>query len=306
MTIRIAIIGFGKIAELEHLPAILADKRFELKAVVSTGSDPGLPVPFFPDLAALLDAMAGHIDAVAICTPPVVRYEIARQAIAAGLAVLLEKPPAATLGELDELERCARIKGSAVYAGWHAQHAAGVSAAAAALAGSDIASLEISWREDVRKFHPGQEWIWKAGGFGVFDTGINALSIATRILPFPLIVRSARLLVPSNKQSPIAAMIDFGGTGRTADIDWRGIGPQHWMISVNTADGRKVELRDGGSRLLIDGILQNGESLSGYASIYDSFASVFGSGSVKIDKDPLRIVADAFLVGSRELTEPFS
>ena len=33
------------------------------------------------------------------------------------------------------------------------------------------------------RWHPGQEWIWQAGGFGVFDPGINALSIVTRILP---------------------------------------------------------------------------------------------------------------------------
>jgi hypothetical protein len=43
--------------------------------------------------------------------------------------------------------------------------------------------VEIVWHEDVRKWHPGQQWIWEPGGFGVFDPGINALSIATRIFP---------------------------------------------------------------------------------------------------------------------------
>ncbi len=37
-------------------------------------------------------------------------------------------------------------------------------------------------KEDVRRWHPGQDWIWEAGGFGVFDPGINALSILTEVL----------------------------------------------------------------------------------------------------------------------------
>ena len=62
------------------------------------------------------------------------------------------------------------------------------------LAGKRIASMDIRWHEDVRKWHPGQEWIWAPGGFGVFDPGINALSIASRILPQRLFVRSAELV----------------------------------------------------------------------------------------------------------------
>ena len=40
-----------------------------------------------------------------------------------------------------------------------------------------IRTLTVAWKEDVRIWHPGQAWIWKAGGLGVFDPGINALSI---------------------------------------------------------------------------------------------------------------------------------
>ena len=66
---------------------------------------------------------------------------------------------------------------------WHAQHHATVDAAARALAGKRVASMGIIWHEDVHKWHPGQDWIWQPGGFGVFDPGINAFSIATRISP---------------------------------------------------------------------------------------------------------------------------
>ena len=44
---------------------------------------------------------------MAICTPPQVRHRIAREALAAGKHVLLEKPPAATLSELEDLKDAA-------------------------------------------------------------------------------------------------------------------------------------------------------------------------------------------------------
>ena len=59
----------------------------------------------------------------------------------------------------------------------------------------------------MRRWHPGQEWIWKAGGFGVFDPGINALSIATHIIPKSFFVTSAILDFPDNRQAPIAAVV---------------------------------------------------------------------------------------------------
>ena len=69
--------------------------------------------------------------------------------------------------------------------------------------------MEIIWHEDVHKWHPGQEWIWQPGGFGVFDPGINAFSIATKIFPGGLFVKLADLSFPENAQTPIAADVAF-------------------------------------------------------------------------------------------------
>lgn len=305
MTIRIAIIGFGKIAKDQHCPAIAADPRFALAALATRAGDPGIGVPWFPNPGALLAGMAGGLDAVAICTPPSVRHAIARDALEAGLAVLLEKPPAATLGEIEDLGRLARAQARTLYTGWHSQHAAAVPAAAEALAGHSIAQLQISWREDVRKWHPGQEWIWAPGGFGVFDPGINALSIATRILPMPLLVREASLLYPENRQAPIAANLIFAGGEMSAEMDWRHTAEEQWTIRVETAEGIVVELRDGGATLLIDGAPQAIEGPGEYPSIYDRFFALMSEGALEVDREPLRIVADAFLLGRRDLTEAF-
>jgi predicted dehydrogenase len=251
--------------------------------------------------------MAGRLDAVAICTPPTVRVEIAAAAFAAGVDVLLEKPPAATLGEIEEIERLALEAGRTLFAAWHSQHAAAVAGARAVLAGKTVRALQIAWHEDVRKWHPGQEWIWAPGGFGVFDPGINALSIATRILPMRLLVREATLAFPRNKQTPIAARIAFQGEpGRfVADLDWRHAEGERWTIRVETDDGMTVELLDGGARMTVDGEARPLESRGEYPALYARFAQLLDAHRGDVDREPLRIVADAFLVGKREIVDPF-
>ena len=307
MTIRIAIIGYGKIARDQHVPSIAADPRFELAAVVSPRAPAEAGVPVFQSHEALLSAMAGELDAVAICTPPSARLEIARAAFAAGLDVLLEKPPAATLGEIDEIDRLGRESGRTLFAAWHSQHAVAVGAAGAALAGKTVSALRIDWHEDVRKWHPGQEWIWAPGGFGIFDPGINALSIATRILPSRLFVREALLSFPENKQTPIAARIGFEGEAGLfgADLDWRCTEGERWTIRVETGDGTVVELLDGGARMTLDGAAVAVDGPGEYPSLYARFAELVEARQSDVDREPLRIVADAFLVGRRETAEPF-
>jgi D-galactose 1-dehydrogenase len=305
MPIRIAIIGYGKIAKDQHVPSIAADPRFELAAVVSPRAPSDQDVPLFPSQQAMLEAMGERIDAVAICTPPTVRLALAAEAFAAGLDVLVEKPPAATLGEIEEMEQLASKAGRTLFAAWHSQHSAAVPAARAALAGKRVASLDIEWHEDVRKWHPGQEWIWAPGGFGVFDPGINALSIATRILPTRLFVREASLSFPQNRQTPIAARIAFDREGFTADLDWRRTEGERWTIRVRTEDGLTVELLDGGARMTLNGEPRAVEGPGEYPSLYARFADLVEARESEVDREPLRIVADAFLVGRRETVEPF-
>ncbi|MBA3730310.1 MAG: Gfo/Idh/MocA family oxidoreductase, partial [Sphingomonas sp.] len=204
--LKIAIIGFGKIAADQHVPAIAANPRFEL---VATSSRSGIgAAQRFTDWRQLLDQVEG-LEAVAITTPPSVRYEIARECVERGLHTLLEKPPTDTLSEIEDLACLAEAREVTLFTTWHAQHNVAVAAAAEVLAGKRIAAMDILWHEDVRKWHPGQRWIWEPGGFGVFDPGINAFSIATKIFPGTLLVSKADLSFPEDAQTPIAAEIDF-------------------------------------------------------------------------------------------------
>jgi D-galactose 1-dehydrogenase len=305
MTIRIAIVGFGKIARDEHLPSIRGNPAFELAAVVSHSEPAGIDCPFYPSVAEMLSAMPGMIDAVAICTPPGPRFAIAGEIIAAGIPILLEKPPTATLGELDDLIALADASDVAIFTAWHSQYASGVAAAQSALEGEEVASLSMIWREDVRKYHAGQQWIWEAGGFGVFDPGINGLSILTRILDEPLLVRDASMLFPANRQAPIAADVVFHGADHKAAMDWRGGGDEHWSIEMTTPSGKTIHLHHGGSVLDIDGKPQSLPAHDEYRAIYAEFANVVATGQSKIDRAPLRIVADCFLIGERKVGDDF-
>ncbi|MDB5697661.1 MAG: Gfo/Idh/MocA family oxidoreductase, partial [Alphaproteobacteria bacterium] len=184
-----------------------------------------------------------------------------------------------------------------------------VTAAAEALAGRRVASMRIVWKEDVRKWHPGQQWIWSAGGFGVFDPGINAFSIATGIFPGSLAVKAAELFFPSNRQAPIAAEVRLMSPAADGDLsvsfDWRHSGGEAWTIEIRTADGSALALLDGGSRLIIDGEERRGQGPGEYPSIYARFVDLIDERRSLVDVDPLRLAADSFLAGSRTAVEPF-
>ncbi|WP_232792756.1 Gfo/Idh/MocA family protein [Caulobacter hibisci] len=304
MTIRIAIVGLGKIARDQHLPAIEKDARFELAAVASRSA--GVDgVPHFTDLAELL-ASGVEFDAVALCTPPQVRHTIARQAIDAGKHVMLEKPPGATLSEVEDLKLAAQAKGVTLQTTWHSRYATAVAPAQTWLSGKTIKSVQINWKEDVRVWHPGQTWIWQAGGLGVFDPGINALSIATVVLP-PFFLQKATLHVPENCQSPVEAQLSFvtvAGAPVEAAFDFLQTGPQSWDIIIQT-DGGELKLSHGGSRLWVDGVLTHEGPDEEYPGLYDAFARLIAAGGSDVDVSPLRHVADAFLLGERVTAPAF-
>jgi len=304
----IGIIGLGKIAQDQHLPVIKANPNFQLLAVSSlrglTHEDAKYTFQDYHDLLKLPD-----LEAVAICTPPQVRHQIAYEALKAGKSVLLEKPPAATLSELEDLKAVAQKVGRTVFTTWHAQYNKAVEEAKKALAGWSIKRLQVTWKEDVRHWHPGQQWIWAAGGFGVFDPGINALSIVTCIMPEPVFIKSSNLQFPANHDAPIAANLTFGVSHGEGDLqavfDWRQTGPQTWDIEVETESGFALKLSQGGSCLEINGRLVVKEEPAEYQGIYQRFDTLLTEKRSLVDEAPFRLVADAFMIGKRVQVEAF-
>lgn len=302
--IRLALLGLGKISIAQHMPSIAADDAYALVGAVSPNSRiEGLAT--FADLDALFAAR--EVDAVAVNTPPQVRFRLARAALLAGKHVLLEKPPCATVAELLELAQLADAAQLTLYTGWHSQHAPAVEPARTWLAGKVVQSVTMIWREDVRYWHPGQTWIWKPGGLGVFDPGINGLSILTRILPESVVLSDVQLHVPENCQTPIAADLigEVGDKGRfTASLDFRQSGTQTWLIEIIT-DAGTIVLSMGGAELSINGKAQMLGPSREYSSIYRRFAELVAQGRSEVDAMPLSLTSDAFLIGERISAEPF-
>lgn len=301
---RIAIVGVGKIARDQHLPALAASDGFDPVACV----DPNAASPGLPTFISIQELLAAGIplDAVSICTPPAARPALAAAAIEAGLHVMLEKPPAATASELADLAAAARSRRVTLFATWHSREASGVAPARAWLAGRTIRRVTIDWREDIRRWHPGQDWILGPDGFGVFDPGINALSILTVLLSDPVALTGAKLVVPDGRQSPIAAALDMaaGSVPITAAFDFRQDGPQTWDIRVDTDDGPLL-LREGGSVLEVEGRIERGANAE-YPRLYHRFADLIDRGVSDVDDTPLRLVHDALRIGAREPTDAFA
>jgi len=171
--------------------------------------------------------------------------------------------------------------------------------------------VAIEWTEDVRVWHPGQEWIWEDGNFGVFDSGINALSILAKIAPGPVYVKSAELHYPANRDTPIAASLVLvspaaePGAQLTAAFDWRRSGGQTWRVDIDVVDGPRLSLVDGGAKLLVDGRLEATDPTTEYADVYARFAELLARGESVVDSASSQLVADAFRLGERKIVEPF-
>jgi D-galactose 1-dehydrogenase len=308
MVYKIAVVGLGKIAHDQHLPCIAKNPDFKLVAGVSRNSKLD-NVPYFESLEGLI-ASGTSIDAVALCTPPSVRLAMTRQALDAGYQVLIEKPPTPTLGEMFAMIDHAKVMGRVLYATWHSRYNQAVDEAKRLLTGKRISKLKVTWREDVKRWHPDQEWIWEPGGFGVFDPGINALSIVTKIMPEPIYVERAVIEVPANKATPIAAQIKFkhadgGAADLSADFDWRQTGEQTWEIEIATADGMNLSLKKGGSVLIVNGKTIMEAPMEEYEMIYARFAELLKTGKSDADVRPLQLICDCFMLGRPKLVEAF-
>lgn len=95
-SLAVGLVGCGRLAEVGYGPALAAAAGVHLAAVADP--DPGRrraasgAVPAFEDAGALV--AAGVVDAVVLATPASAHLADAALAVAAGLPVLVEKPPA--------------------------------------------------------------------------------------------------------------------------------------------------------------------------------------------------------------------
>lgn len=310
MTEKIALVGIGEIARSQHLPAIAASQHWELAAIVSRASQLD-GIDHFSTIDAFLDARP-DVTTVSLCVPPAPRFDIASAAISRGRHVMLEKPPGSTVSECKALQSLAEHAGVTLFATWHSREAATLDQCEAWLTDKTVTAFTITWKEDVHQWHPGQEWLWEPGGMGVFDPGINALSILSKILPEPVTVTGALLEIPANKQTPIAAKValrTLSGAKGHAELDWKHKGEPVWAIAVATTAGN-LEIYEGGAQATIDGERKQSTNsdttlAEEYPRLYQRMQQLVASRSSDCDFEPLQLVADIFMLGKRQSVEEF-
>ncbi|MFN4024861.1 MAG: Gfo/Idh/MocA family protein [Hyphomonas sp.] len=291
--IRIAIIGFGKIARDQHLPAIRRSADFEAVLAVDPAGGAAAPLPLF---ASLDDALASGIafDAAAICTPPQLRLGLCKSLAATGCALLLEKPPAPSLRQAEAIARLGETERVSVFTAWHSRFAPQMAAARAWARAHTLASGTIEWRENPDKWHPGQDWLWQPGGFGVFDPGINALSILTGLYPEHWAVQAATVRRRPDADTPVAAEFSLSGAGADihAAFEFHDREDEIWTIRLTASDGDTLELSEGGAAFAENGGPARRAPVAEYDAVYAEFAALVRERRSIVDLAPLRIVED--------------
>lgn len=147
--LRIGLVGCGRLAEVGYVPALHAAHGVHLIAVAEP--DPARRarvaalaggVPAFPDAAALLHGVP--VDGLVLATPAAAHLADARCAAAAGVAVLVEKPPAPDRHQATELAALT----PAPWIGFNRRFDSGIEALRAATpAGAEVAVfLELGYR----------------------------------------------------------------------------------------------------------------------------------------------------------------
>jgi predicted dehydrogenase len=122
--VRLGIVGGGLIAQVAHLPVLARlDRSFRVGAL----ADPSARVraalqarwaipQAFPDHRGLLEH--GSLDAVLVCSPHATHASVARDALHAGLHVLVEKPLCLAPADADAIASGAREGGRVVQVGY--------------------------------------------------------------------------------------------------------------------------------------------------------------------------------------------
>jgi UDP-N-acetylglucosamine 3-dehydrogenase len=196
--VRIAIVGFGFIAEKGHLPTYKSRDNLDLNAVVD-------PVPVRREIAKqlypgirtyetldeLLQDCGDDLDLIDICAPNVFHIPTTKQALAAGKHVLCEKPLALNLADFDDIKQLALEKRCLLYPCHNYKFAPSVVHAAELIHSGAIgeplyASFQVyrvSHARGVKEWQPH----WRrdkaiAGGGIAIDHGVHAISIACSLL----------------------------------------------------------------------------------------------------------------------------
>jgi predicted dehydrogenase len=305
--VKLGLIGIGNIGAI-HLDVLGSpgQKYFALAAVSDLKSQNIEGANYYQDYKELLQNP--DVVAVSINTPPVMHYQMVTDALNAGKHVLVEKPPALTVAQCEEMAKLAKEKNKVLFMAFHARYHPEVDIAKEELLNKQVTEINITYGECVLNYHDSEGWIFDpkiVGGGVLMDSGINALSIVTKVMPdIRWNVTGAGFDKPSGFRVETKADIkfSFGKIGKgTLSMDWMQKGPEKRQVGFRTdvdeylIDIVKNQFLKNGA---VIGEKKNDSQLvdqkSEYAGIYGDFANHLSSHTSLISTRELEFIEQAY------------
>lgn len=294
---RLAILGFGHVAEHGHLPAWLAREDFRVVAVAEPDADrraraaARLPAAaIYADAAALLAAEA--VEAVDVAAPPALHAPLVVAAARAGCHVLCEKPLATTVADFHAMREAAVAAGVALCTVHNWKHSAQFTALRRLLAEGAVGRPRRIRLETIRAGRAasvGGEWRGDrriAGGGILVDHGWHAFYLLLDLAgERPQRVRATierRRDRGAGVEDTATCRIDFPSLTGEIFLTWAGdVRRTSWLVggsrgTVTLADDRGAVERPGGERrdLTFAGSLSEGSHHPDwFGAVIDDFAS---------------------------------
>ena len=228
-----ALVGFGRVAEDAHLPAFRASPGLLLAAVVE--ADPkrrkaaaaALPGARLYASMAELASRERDLDFVDIATPPWLHAPLAKEALAAGLHVLCEKPLAFGEAELDALAAAAQAGDRALVCVHNWKKAPLLAKLKELLESGAVGTLRYAeWQ--VLRTKPatdaGGGWRTdpeRSGGGIVMDHGWHAFYLLSWLLGRRPSSASAVLTPKARREEEATVLADFSGVPAVVHLSWR-------------------------------------------------------------------------------------
>lgn len=237
MSLRVGIVGYGEIAgyHARHLVSAGA----QLVGVVTRRSAP----PELVRYASLAD-MLPEVDAVTIAVPNHLHASLGIEAMAAGTAVLIEKPLCITERELHSLEAALAHATRPVHVGMRLRWNPALRALRARVRG--VRCVRCTYRLGIERLAAGKSWTrHEADSGGAFSTlGVHALDLARWIASAgarPLEdLRAQATHREAGADFPLMARVEGriqGGSWIEATADLRGDAPFRLELEVDADNG---------------------------------------------------------------------
>lgn len=305
---NLGLIGFGNIGKV-HYDALT--KSGQLDFVVQAIADINQPtisnIRSYGDYRELL--RNPEIQAVTINTPPNTHHQLVIEALKESKHVLVEKPPALTVTQCEEMIVFAHQKERVLFMAFHARYNPAVLATRSELKGKDIRKINIDYREYAPNYHAVNGWIFDpkvAGGGVLMDSGINALSIVTFVLPeLPsFAIDSAKFNKAGGFKTETEAEVSFSCGDKvvgTIVMDWMYKGPEVRKVTFETDQGEytvdivKNTLSENGHLLMsVDARRDVVDQESEYKGVYQDFAKHLTSGDSLVSTKELAFINEAY------------